>query len=168
MNKENISEKKKEKLEHIAANRRTLMSYIPRRLKVEHCPELYEFPLNVLFGAAKKESDGSLTLAHGLYEPDLSTYTPVKGESGQSCAAMLYSNKYNREGHPASLILFRNFDAGLYVAIKNVGGTDVTEVRGDDWDTFFIELTSKGLYDGEPCTFKYNVLSENLHEQKTA
>jgi transposase-like protein len=50
-------------------------------------------------------------------------------------------------------VIIWNAKKRTYVGTKFVNGVEVAEVQGDEWYTFFFELTSKGLYNGEACMF---------------
>lgn len=123
-----------------------LSGFVPHRLEIEGRPELFNFPLNVLFVSFKLgKDDKEIIMGSALYEPLLCTFIEV-GE-GQS---MIYLNKY---GGNYWLKIFYNKEGGTYTGKKYKNEEEVLVSDGANWDGFFFHFTMLGLSGGERCLF---------------
>jgi len=148
-----MTQEQENRIKEIAKERRTAFAYIPRQLLVDQKPEYAVFPLNVLFAAYRNEND-KIIQGHALYEPDLSSYDEQVLDDNSQQRAMMYWNKYNRATKKNDFLAIMWFSRdSSYRGVKIVGGQTVFDIRELDWETFFIHLTSKGLYNSEACMF---------------
>lgn len=128
-----------------SVNRGVLYGFVPCRLEIEARPELYDFPLNVMFMQFKTEN-GKLISGTALYEPDFGSY---KKESDVS--SMEYRNKY---GLSNWLVIEYDSAGKRYSGRKFIEGKLVGITDGNTWNMFFIHFTMLGLSDGERCRFE--------------
>jgi hypothetical protein len=125
---------------------RTDYGFIPSKLSVLGRPELSEFPNRIVF-MSLVGSQGVVGTAEATYEPLVSSYRPGTQDSrGES---LDYFNRYDPSR--ANLTIFINRQGPLpFQALKRVDDSLVATVVGEDWSTFFRNLTLLGLTKFEP------------------
>jgi hypothetical protein len=131
-----------EKLDPAKANR---FGFIPRRLEVEERPELADMPLNILF-VSFANIDGVDTSAQAVYWPQYDTFKET-----EKVKFMRYLNQFSAKDR-VDLWFFKQ--SGWYEGDKFVANEHASRSVGQDWQAFFMHLTSIGLTRGEGCEFK--------------
>lgn len=118
-----------------------MLAFIPKPLQIENRPELSSFPVNILF-VSLFDKDGKHYSAQALYEPVMDSF-----KKDANTMKMEYKNKYGG----SSLVI--QYDAGnkAYSGDKYLKEENVSHAFGDDWKTFFSNMTMTGLSEGEQC-----------------
>jgi len=127
---------------------RTDYGFIPSKLAVLGRPELGEFPNCIVFMSLVR-SRGVVGNAEASYDPLISSFQP--GDQDSRGASLDYYNRYDPSR--AILTIFVNREGPLpFQALKRVDNSLVATVVGEDWETFFRNLTLLGLTRFEPHT----------------
>jgi hypothetical protein len=124
-------------------NRGYCTAFIPHKLDIEDRPELSDFSKNILF-ATLFNSNGVVTIASSLYEPDLKTYRD-EGEA----RSLIYKNIYNPDD---TVKIIRREDK--WEGEKLIKDKRALWAWGLTWQQFFVQLTGTGLCRGERCKFE--------------
>lgn len=131
-------------------------AFVPFPLAIKERPELDLFPANVLFAKIKTE-DGKTILGTALYEPDLESYKKLLDDR----CTLEYRNIYS---DACRLVIEYVPETKEYTGTKFVRGEWASEASENEWDKFFIFLTSLGLTNGERC--KFEVVNEGTRKEK--
>lgn len=121
-------------------------AFIPNRLNIPNRPDLLVFPLNTLFASSKKLEDGRSLRGKALYKPDIKSLKTLKGNRH-----LTYHNPINQNWR---LEIIYNLQTGAYNTTKYNQQEKVLWAFGSMWKSFFINLTMRGLVNGEPCELK--------------
>jgi hypothetical protein len=125
---------------------RTDYGFIPSRLNVLGRPELSEFPNCIVFMSLVR-NQGVVETVEATYEPLISSYQPSRQDPRG--ASLDYFNRYDPSR--ASLTIIVKGEGPLPLqALKRVDDSLVATVVGEDWQTFFRNLTLLGLTRFEP------------------
>lgn len=118
-------------------------AFIPHRLDIANRPELFDFPLNVLFVSYKRVKGVDIS-GTALYKPEIKTYRIEEDRY-----SLGYRNIYGND----NLLKITRF-SDKWEGIKTINGRQVLLATGGSWKQFFIHLTIAGLCNGEKCKFE--------------
>jgi hypothetical protein len=113
--------------------------------KLKGYPELYCFPLNILFSNDCIRNQKHV-FGRAMYEPDLDTFK----EDGET-RSMIYYNILTRDWR-VEITYFKKKDS--YIGLKFNKDKMIVNAVGKEWRMFFFYLTMRGPNEGEMCTFE--------------